>query len=75
MDPQATWENLLDAYEATDWDNALEAAQSLRLWIDRGGFPPKTCVDRAMDVGWHRAIALAACRFVAGEAQIHGCNG
>ncbi len=75
MDPQTAWTNLLDAYVATDWDAALEAAEALRMWIDRGGFPPTTCTDRTMNAGWHRAITLAACRFIIREAQINGLNG
>ncbi len=64
MDPQAAWTNLLDAYEALDWEAARDAALVLRQWIERGGFPPKTFVDRTMDNAWHRATAVAACQFV-----------
>lgn len=66
MDPQAAWNNLLDAYEAHDWESACEAAEALRQWIGRGGFPPKT-LDRTMTDAWHRAVALAACQFILDE--------
>jgi hypothetical protein len=41
MDPQATWEQLLAAYAAGDWDLIEERASDLLAWLDRGGFPPK----------------------------------
>ena len=67
MDPQAAWTNLLDAYEANDWEAAREAAEALRQWIGRGGFPPKTLDHRTMTDAWHRAATLAACQFVLDE--------
>jgi len=39
MDPQATWDQLLAAYAAGDWDVIEERATDLIAWLDRGGFP------------------------------------
>jgi hypothetical protein len=41
MDPQATWDLLLDAYQEQDWPLVTERAESLLGWLARGGFPPR----------------------------------
>ena len=64
MDPQATWQQLLDAYAAQSWAEAREAAEDLLAWLRGGGFPPLTLTSRPMDDAWNRAIAETACRFV-----------
>jgi hypothetical protein len=64
MDPQATWQRMLDAYSARDRIEAIEAAEDLLGWLRRGGFPPQTLPHLPMDTSWNRAIADAACRFV-----------
>ena len=40
MDPDATFSALLEEIEAGEWDDAAEHAESLRTWLQRGGFPP-----------------------------------
>ena len=40
MDPQATWTALLAAYQRNDWPLVEESAESLLIWLARGGFPP-----------------------------------
>ena len=64
MDPQATWQRLLDAYGAQDRTEAKEAAGDLLAWLRRGGFPPQILPGLPMDDAWNRTIAEAACRFV-----------
>lgn len=64
MDPQATWDRLIDAYRAGERDEAQDAADTLLQWLDRGGFPPQTLPGRSMDDAWNRALARAACCFV-----------
>ena len=64
MDPQATWQRLLDAYSAHDWAEAKEAAEDLLVWLRRCGFPPQILPNPPMDDAWNRAVAVAACRFV-----------
>jgi hypothetical protein len=41
MDPQVTWNNLLNAYQAADWPRVEEAAETLLAWLAQGGFPPR----------------------------------
>lgn len=67
MDPQATWQRLVDAYSAREWATAKEAAEDLLVWLRAGGFPPQTQPNAPMDDAWNRAIAVAACRFVIPE--------
>ena len=64
MDPQATWQRLLDAYTSQDWAEAKEAADDLLAWLRGGGFPPQTLPSRLMDDAWNRMMAETACRFV-----------
>ena len=49
MNPQATWDRLLAAYAAGDWDAIEQNATSLKEWLDRGGqfLPPPL-----MGEGW-----------------------
>jgi hypothetical protein len=64
MDPQVTWQRLLDAYSARNWPEAREAADDLHFWLTRGGFPPQTRPDAPMDNAWNHVVARAACAFV-----------
>lgn len=62
MNPQATWEQLLSAYAAGDWDVIEERATELIEWLDRGGFPPKV-LNRDGLGDWDRAMVRAGCLF------------
>lgn len=64
MDPQVAWNDLLEAYEAYDWEAVRVSALALRQWIEKGGFPPNTQFGRRMDDAWHRAVTLSTCQFV-----------
>lgn len=64
MDPQATWQLLIDAYADRDWSQADEAAEAMLYWLDRSGFPPQTIASRQMDAEWNTAIVRSACQFV-----------
>ena len=64
MDPQATWQRLLDAYSAHDGAWSTEAAEDLLVWLRKCGFPPQILPNLPMDDAWNRAIAVAACKFV-----------
>lgn len=68
MDPQKTWEQLLTAYAAGDWDLIEKTATDLLEALDRGGLPPKVL---AADVGldWDRALARAGCLFALDTVQ------
>lgn len=64
MDPQVSWDQLLCAYAAGDWNTLEERATDLLAWLDRGGCPPS--VIRQPDLGpdGNRALARAGCKFV-----------
>ena len=64
MDPQATWQRLLDAYSAHDWAASREAAEDLLVSLRRCGFPPRILPNLPRDDAWNRAVAVAACKFV-----------
>ena len=64
MDPQATWQRLVEAYALRYWTEAKEAAVDLLVWLRGGGFPPETQTIHPMDDEWNRTMAEAACRFV-----------
>jgi hypothetical protein len=44
MDPDATWELMLTAYQESNWDEAVEHAEDILAWLRRGGFPPTVAV-------------------------------
>jgi len=69
MDPQATWEQLLAAYTAGDWDILEERATDLIGWLDRGGFPPTIINQTDLDSDWNRALARAGCRHALDSVQ------
>jgi hypothetical protein len=64
MDPQATWQRLLDAYASQNWIDAKEVAEDLLAWLRNSGFPPQILSSHSMDAPWNRTLAEAACRFV-----------
>lgn len=72
MDPQLTWERLLDAYQRREWSEVHELAESLSHWLSRGGFPPQTHGQFELDPNWNRVIAQAACRFALSAASQGG---
>ena len=40
MDPDATASRILTAFEAEEYEEALDASCDLRDWLDSGGFEP-----------------------------------
>jgi hypothetical protein len=69
MDPNAAWENLLEALESDDRPASEEAVAALLTWLDSGGFPPQTIANCTMSPRWNRAVAYAACL-----ATLADCN-
>lgn len=55
MDPNQAYEDWLQACAANDKEAALEAAEALLDWLERGGFPPRTWLDR------HKCEFIAWC--------------
>lgn len=71
MDPQATWDDLLSALGQHDWVQAHDAANALREWIQRGGFPPTVLGHPGLETDFERALAIAACDYVLSLATRH----
>ncbi len=61
MNPQATWDRLLAAYQAGDWDSIEEHAQELLHWLDGGGFPPQVIEEPTLGADFNQALAQAWC--------------
>jgi hypothetical protein len=72
MDPQASWDQLLEAYADGDWDHVQDLAEGLIHWLSRDGFPPRATTGSDMGRPWDRAIALAGCRFALSQARKRG---
>jgi len=72
MDPQAAWDQLLEAYAAEEWDTVLDLAEGLQRWLKSGGFPPRATTGSDLGQPWDRAIALSACRFALAQARKGG---
>jgi len=63
MDPQATWDDLLDSWKEEDWDSVLTLSEALIAWLDKGGFPPATTNRHRVGSDWNRIVSQAVCRF------------
>lgn len=63
MDPQATWDKLLQAWSKRHWEEVAELSESLLAWLGKGGFPPETNYPKELGADWDAAVALAACGF------------
>lgn len=72
MDPNETWNNLLEALKQKQWDRAKEFADALHEWIWKRGCPPTTVGDESLGPTWHRTIASFVCLHVANK--VHGIN-
>jgi hypothetical protein len=63
MDPQAAWNEMLEAVIQRDRDQAQERADGLLEWMRNGGFPPQTTAV-AMRPQWNRTMAEFGCLMV-----------
>lgn len=63
MDPEVTWNEMLDAIEEGDLFDAELCADSLLGWIERRGFAPQT-LKRPIPDEWNRLICDYVCREV-----------
>jgi hypothetical protein len=57
MDPNATWQALLEAYKEGDEEELLEACRDLHNWMATRGFPPTIVGIPEMD----RLMAQSVC--------------
>jgi len=63
MDPQATWQLLLDAWSQGEWEDVIESASNLLDWLDKDGVAPETLISRPMGQDWNAVVVRAACTF------------
>ena len=61
MDPQQTWNEMLDAVEQKRWDDAEQLATDLHAWLMNKGCPPATIGGPSFGKGWHVTIATVTC--------------
>lgn len=71
MDPQAAWDQMLDALVNSEWELAAEGATALLGWLDRNGFPPRITGSSRPGLGpeLDRKLAYAGCRYARRFAQ------
>ncbi|MEZ5951746.1 MAG: hypothetical protein R3C12_21555 [Planctomycetaceae bacterium] len=69
MDPQQTWQDMLDAVHQKQWDTARQLADDLHGWLTNKGFPPITIGDRSFGTTWHLTIATFTCLAVINRAE------
>ena len=63
MDPQATWNEMLDAIAGSDFEEAEAHALALLHWLDRRGFPPNT-TTRTIPHLWNVVLCRSVCQTV-----------
>ncbi len=63
MDPQAAWNEMLEAVATKDLIEAEIRAEALLNWLKRGGFAPQTFA-RVLPAEWDRMICRYLCRKV-----------
>jgi hypothetical protein len=63
MDPQAAWNEMLDAIAENNLAEAELRAESLLDWINSGGFVPQA-TPRLLPDNWDRVICQHLCRRV-----------
>lgn len=69
MDSQATWDELTNAWCASDWDSVQECVSALQDWIDDIGVPPETVPGKKMGALWDEILVRAACEFAGSLAK------
>lgn len=68
MNSQETWDQLLAAYVAGDWDLIEERATELLQHLEGGGCPPKV-LHHGLGPDWDRALARAGCQLALEHVQ------
>ncbi len=63
MDPQVTWESLLQAWCKREWSQVSELSEALIEWLSSGGYAPVTMPTVRLGDDWNAEVATAACRF------------
>jgi hypothetical protein len=60
VDPQAAWNEMLEAILQRDWDQVFEHAGALLEWMRKGGTPPQMA-EVTMPRHWNRTMAEFGC--------------
>ena len=68
MDPQATWDELVEKWQQCEWQEVSLLAESLLEWLGKDGFPPETMRVLCMGTEWNRVVAFAVCRLAIARA-------
>ena len=63
MDPQVTWNEMLDAIAESDFEHAGTQAQCLLNWLDRKGFAPNA-TTRTLPLQWNVMLCRHVCQIV-----------
>lgn len=71
MDPQAAWNEMLDAVATSDFFEADIRAEGLIDWLDRGAFAPQT-LTRLLSEDWDKLVCRYPCRKIMLAAQSSG---
>ncbi len=77
MDPQVTWDLLINEWTQCNWIDVHELAEALQDWMADGGFPPDTSGGKYVGGEWNRIVALAVCKFTlrTANAALNSPNG
>jgi len=74
MNPHATWDQMLHAYAANDWDDVKDLAEALLHWLGTGGLPPKIAGSVPVGEDWNRRVALYAAQLSLEDARRRKCS-
>ncbi|QDT07456.1 hypothetical protein K227x_58830 [Rubripirellula lacrimiformis] len=75
MDPTETFNAMMEAFALGLRDDAIQSAEDLAAWLDRGGFPPVIHISTdgmkvfVVDERIAREICVASCRQVQTACQ------
>lgn len=70
MDPQATWEAMIEEWQRGNWPTVIELAECLLHWLKKRGFPPETIPGQHMGGDWNRVAAISLCRFALARSRL-----
>jgi hypothetical protein len=68
MDPEAAWNQMLEAIAEDNLSDAESSAESLLNWLERDGFAPQT-LKRTVPGEWNILICDYVCREVLRRAS------
>lgn len=69
MDPQESYNRMIDAWINRDWSEVAELAEALLDWLDKGGFPPEPSYPKDMGREWNERVVRATSNFMLSRAN------